>query len=90
QHVFASQLHHERHHPRLARRHNLLKVPLADPTITVPGVQAVHLVAAFPTRPAGDVKSVLAVMLEARIAPTMPFEVEVQGETVAIQLHAGD
>ncbi|MER5947989.1 hypothetical protein ABT127_18225 [Streptomyces sp. NPDC001904] len=42
------------------------------------------LVAAFPTRLAGDVQSVLAVMPEARLAPMMPFEVEVQGETVAI------
>ncbi|MCT9084475.1 hypothetical protein [Streptomyces fulvoviolaceus] len=42
------------------------------------------LVAAFPTRLARDVQSVLAVMPEARLAPMMPFEVEVQGETVAI------
>ncbi|MEW2522946.1 hypothetical protein [Actinacidiphila alni] len=42
------------------------------------------LVAAFPARLAGDVQSVLAVMPEARLAPMMPFEVEVQGETVAI------
>ncbi|WP_405667876.1 hypothetical protein OG379_37935 [Streptomyces sp. NBC_01166] len=42
------------------------------------------LVAAFPTRLAGDVQSVLAVMPEASSAPMMPFEVEVQGETVAI------
>ncbi|MFE1330058.1 hypothetical protein ACFW6Y_06270, partial [Streptomyces microflavus] len=49
-----------------------------------PSNVAYALVAAFPTRLAGDVKSVLAVMPEARIAPTMPFEVEVQGETVAI------
>ncbi|MFI7236873.1 hypothetical protein [Streptomyces cyaneofuscatus] len=42
------------------------------------------LVAAFPTRLAGDVQSVLALMPEARLAPMMPFEVEVQGETVAI------
>ncbi|MEV6655105.1 hypothetical protein [Streptomyces sp. NPDC051219] len=42
------------------------------------------LVAAFPTRLAGDVQRVLAVMPEARLAPMMPFEVEVQGETVAI------
>lgn len=42
------------------------------------------LVAAFPTRLAGDVQSDLAVMPEARLAPMMPFEVEVQGETVAI------
>jgi hypothetical protein len=42
------------------------------------------LVAAFPTRLAGDVQSVLAAMPEARLAPMMPFEVEVQGETVAI------
>ncbi|MFD0039953.1 hypothetical protein ACFVIZ_20245 [Streptomyces anulatus] len=49
-----------------------------------PSNVAYALVAAFPPRLAGDVKSVLAVMPEARIAPTMPFEVEVQGETVAI------
>jgi hypothetical protein len=42
------------------------------------------LVAAFPTRLASDVQSVLAVMPEARLAPMMPFEVEVQGETVVI------
>ncbi len=42
QHVFAGQLHHEWHYPRLARRHNLLKVPLTDLAITVPGVQAVQ------------------------------------------------
>ncbi|MFK0149342.1 hypothetical protein ACIQUZ_30110 [Streptomyces griseus] len=42
------------------------------------------LVAAFPAHLAGDVESVLAVMPEARLAPTMPFEVEVRGETVAI------
>lgn len=42
------------------------------------------LVAAFPTRLAGDVLRVLAVMPEASSAPMMPFEVEVQGETVAI------
>jgi hypothetical protein len=42
------------------------------------------LVAAFPTRLVGDVQSVLAVMPETRLAPVMPFEVEVQGETVAI------
>ncbi|MFF3611947.1 hypothetical protein [Streptomyces sp. NPDC002580] len=40
--------------------------------------------AAFPTRLAGDVRSVLAVVPEARLAPTTPFKVEVQGETVAI------
>ncbi|MYT73793.1 MULTISPECIES: hypothetical protein [unclassified Streptomyces] len=42
------------------------------------------LTAAFPTRLADDVRSVLGVMPEARFAPVMPFEVEVQGETVAI------
>ena len=42
------------------------------------------LTGAFPTRLAGDVRSVLAVMPEARLAPMMPFEVEVQGETVTI------
>ncbi|MFJ2633311.1 hypothetical protein ACIO6U_15395 [Streptomyces sp. NPDC087422] len=48
------------------------------------------LTAAFPTRLADDVRTVLAVMPEARHAPMMPFEVEVevevevQGETVAI------
>ncbi|MER6721415.1 hypothetical protein [Streptomyces halstedii] len=42
------------------------------------------LVAAFPTRLVGDVQSVLAVMPEARLAPMTPFEVEVQGQTVAI------
>ncbi|MFH9478700.1 hypothetical protein ACH4L7_33420 [Streptomyces anulatus] len=45
---------------------------------------AYALVAAFPTRLAGDVQSVLEVMPEARLAPMMPFEVEVQGEIVAI------
>lgn len=49
-----------------------------------PSNVAYALVAAFPTRLAGDVKSVLAVMPEARLTPTVPFEVEVQGETVAI------
>ncbi|MET8331803.1 hypothetical protein [Streptomyces sp. NPDC005181] len=42
------------------------------------------LVAAFPTRLAGDVQSVLAVMPDARVAPMNPFEVEVQGGTVSI------
>ncbi|MEO3839752.1 hypothetical protein [Streptomyces sp. B22F1] len=42
------------------------------------------LAAAFPTRLAGDVQSVLAVMPEASSAPMMPFEVEVQDEIVAI------
>lgn len=42
------------------------------------------LVAAFPARLAGDVLSVLAVMPDARLMPLQPFEVEVQGETVAI------
>ena len=42
------------------------------------------LVAAFPTRLAGDVQSVLAVMPDHRLAPVDPFVVEVQGETVAI------
>ncbi|MCX5562841.1 hypothetical protein [Streptomyces sp. NBC_00038] len=42
------------------------------------------LVAAFPTRLAGDVQSVLAVLPEARLPPTSPFEVDVQGETVVI------
>lgn len=42
------------------------------------------LVAAFPPRLAGDVRSVLAVVPDARLAPVEPFEVEVQGETVAI------
>ncbi|MER6021794.1 hypothetical protein [Streptomyces anulatus] len=42
------------------------------------------LEAAFPTHLAGDVQSVLAVMPEAGLAPTMPFEVEVRGRTVAI------
>ncbi len=42
------------------------------------------LTAAFPTRLAGDVRSVLAVMPEVRLASMMSFEVEVRGETVAI------
>jgi hypothetical protein len=42
------------------------------------------LTAAFPMRLASDVRSVLAVMPEVRLAPMMPFEVRVQGETVAI------
>ncbi|MFD7705383.1 hypothetical protein [Streptomyces caelestis] len=42
------------------------------------------LAAAFPTGLAGDVQSVLAVMPDARLAPMEPFEVEIQGETVAI------
>jgi hypothetical protein len=50
-----------------------------DPSNVAPA-----LTAAFPTRFAGDVRTVLAVMPEARHAPMMPFEVEVQGETVAI------
>ncbi|WP_228924254.1 hypothetical protein [Streptomyces sp. DH7] len=49
-----------------------------------PSNVAYALTTAFPTRLAGDVQSVLAVMPEARLAPMMPFEVEVQGETVAI------
>ncbi|MGW6012899.1 hypothetical protein [Streptomyces sp. NPDC055210] len=45
----------------------------------------VHALAvAFPARLAGDVQNVLAVMPEARLAPMMPFEVEVQGEIVVI------
>lgn len=50
-----------------------------DPSNVAPA-----LTAAFPTRFAGDVRTVLAVMPEDRHAPMMPFEVEVQGETVAI------
>ncbi|MEU8590140.1 hypothetical protein AB0C59_24540 [Streptomyces sp. NPDC048664] len=42
------------------------------------------LMAAFPTRLARDVQSVLAVMPEASSAPMTPFEVEVRGETVVI------
>ncbi|WML81125.1 hypothetical protein [Streptomyces sp. VNUA74] len=43
------------------------------------------LTSAFPTRLAGDVRSVLAVMPEPRLASMMSFEVvEVRGETVAI------
>ncbi|WP_406434076.1 hypothetical protein [Streptomyces sp. NBC_01589] len=42
------------------------------------------LVAAFPARLAGEGQSVLAVMPGARLMPVQPFEVEVQGETVAI------
>lgn len=49
-----------------------------------PSNVAYALVAAFPSRLAGDVQSVLAVMPEDRLAPMMPFEVEVQGETVVI------
>ncbi|MER7541101.1 hypothetical protein ABTX77_41130 [Streptomyces sp. NPDC097704] len=40
--------------------------------------------AAFPARLAGDVRSVLAVMPDARLGPVEPFQVEVQGEVVAI------
>jgi len=42
------------------------------------------LAAAFPARLADDVQDVLALMPDARFAPSQPFEVEVQGETVAI------
>ncbi|GAA3806458.1 hypothetical protein GCM10022403_045640 [Streptomyces coacervatus] len=42
------------------------------------------LAAAFPARLADDVRGVLAVMPDAGFAPMQPFEVEVQGETVAI------
>ncbi|MFJ9110240.1 hypothetical protein [Streptomyces sp. NPDC102283] len=42
------------------------------------------LTAAFPLRLADDVRRVLAVMPESVTAPMTPFEVEVQGETVAI------
>ncbi|MFF7880686.1 hypothetical protein ACH40F_09635 [Streptomyces sp. NPDC020794] len=42
------------------------------------------LAAAFPPRLAGDVQSVLAVMPDARLAPMESFEVDMQGETVAI------
>ncbi|GGU87266.1 hypothetical protein GCM10010211_61880 [Streptomyces albospinus] len=48
--------------------------------------------AAFPSRLAGDVRSVLAVMPFAAISPVGPFRVEVQGEAVAIPsriYHAG-
>ncbi|MER5430663.1 hypothetical protein [Streptomyces sp. NPDC002588] len=40
--------------------------------------------AAFPSRLAGDVRSVLAVMPVAAISPVEPFRVEVQDETVTI------
>lgn len=49
-----------------------------------PSSVAHALAAAFPTRLADDVQSVLAVMPEASSAPKMPFEVEVQDEVVAI------
>lgn len=42
------------------------------------------LAEAFPARLADDVQDVLAVMPDTRFAPVPPFEVEVQGETVAI------
>ncbi|MFF9176065.1 hypothetical protein [Streptomyces sp. NPDC014793] len=42
------------------------------------------LAAAFPARLADDVRDVLAAMPGTRFAPMLPFEVEVQGETLAI------
>lgn len=39
---------------------------------------------AFPSRLAGDVRAVLALVPDAGFAPVLPFEVEVQGETVTI------
>ncbi|MFE0381331.1 hypothetical protein ACFW1M_38535 [Streptomyces inhibens] len=42
------------------------------------------LVAAFPSRLAGDVRTVLEVMPVAAISPPGPFHVEVQGETVTV------
>lgn len=42
------------------------------------------LPAAFPTRLASEVQSVLTVVPEARLPPARPFEVEVEGVTVAI------
>ncbi|WP_406278289.1 hypothetical protein OHT93_36820 [Streptomyces sp. NBC_00191] len=42
------------------------------------------LVEAFPSRLAGDVQSVLAAMPVAKLGSVEPFQVEVQGETVAI------
>ncbi|MEU1538425.1 hypothetical protein ABZ461_09920 [Actinacidiphila glaucinigra] len=42
------------------------------------------LVRAFPSRLAGDVRSVLAVVPIARLSPVEPFQIEVEGETVAI------
>ena len=41
-------------------------------------------VAAFPARLADDVRSVLAFVPDARLGPVEPFQVEVQGEIVAI------
>ncbi|MGW8333277.1 hypothetical protein ACWGLE_35910 [Streptomyces sp. NPDC055897] len=42
------------------------------------------LAAAFPSCLADDVRDVLAVVPDAGLSPASPFEVEVQGETVAI------
>ncbi|MFS8203105.1 hypothetical protein ACLVWQ_31005 [Streptomyces sp. CWNU-52B] len=53
--------------------------PPRDPSDVVHALEA-----AFPARLAGDVQGVLTVMPEARLATMMPFEVEVQGETVSI------
>ncbi|MFI8193791.1 hypothetical protein ACIF8T_34320 [Streptomyces sp. NPDC085946] len=49
-----------------------------------PSSAAHVLAAAFPACLADDVQRVLAVMPDASTAPLLPFEVEVQGETVAI------
>jgi hypothetical protein len=42
------------------------------------------LVGAFPSQLAGDVRSVLTAVPVARLAPLEPFQIEVEGETVAI------
>ncbi|MFG2794271.1 hypothetical protein [Streptomyces sp. NPDC048419] len=42
------------------------------------------LAAAFPSCLADDVRDVLSVVPGARHTPLLPFQVEVQGETVAI------
>ncbi|WP_406390666.1 hypothetical protein [Streptomyces sp. NBC_00887] len=47
-------------------------------------IAAIDLSAAFPSRLAGDVRSVSAVMPDATYSPADPFRVDVQGETVAI------
>ncbi|MCX5387350.1 hypothetical protein [Streptomyces sp. NBC_00083] len=44
------------------------------------------LVRAFPSRLAGDVKRVLALVPDGTCAPANPFQVEVEGETVTIPL----
>ncbi|MFD4692253.1 hypothetical protein [Streptomyces sp. NPDC058463] len=57
-----------------------------------PTTAASDLSAAFPSRLAGDVRSVSAVMPDTEFSPMDPFRVDVQGETVTIpsRLYRGE